>query len=54
MNMKSENRAIVDAMVFDAYGTLFDVQSVTATADRLFPGRGAALFRAHSPAFAEP
>ena len=33
----------VDAIVFDAYGTLFDVQSVAALADRLFPGRGAPL-----------
>lgn len=32
-----------DAVVFDAYGTLFDVHSVVATAERLFPGRGAAL-----------
>lgn len=31
------------AVVFDAYGTLFDVHSVTALADRLFPGQGAAL-----------
>lgn len=33
----------VDALVFDAYGTLFDVHSVTASAERLLPGRGAAL-----------
>jgi len=33
----------VDAVVFDAYGTLFDVHSVEATANRLFPGHGAAL-----------
>lgn len=33
----------VDALVFDAYGTLFDVQSVAAVAERLFPGHGAAL-----------
>jgi len=33
----------VDAIVFDAYGTLFDVHSVSATADKLLPGRGAAL-----------
>ena len=31
------------ALVFDAYGTLFDVHSVTRRADALFPGRGAAL-----------
>jgi 2-haloacid dehalogenase len=33
----------VDALVFDAYGTLFDVQSVASTAETLFPGRGAPL-----------
>ena len=33
----------VDALVFDAYGTLFDVHSVEATAERLFPARGTAL-----------
>src|SRR6185436_8666796 len=31
------------AFVFDAYGTLFDVYSVTALAEQLFPGQGAAL-----------
>jgi 2-haloacid dehalogenase len=30
-------------VVFDAYGTLFDVYSVTACAERLFPGKGAEL-----------
>ena len=34
---------LIDALVFDAYGTLFDTQSVAATVERLFPGRGAAL-----------
>jgi 2-haloacid dehalogenase len=33
----------VDALVFDAYGTLFDVQSVASTAETLFPGHGTAL-----------
>lgn len=33
----------VDALVFDAYGTLFDVQSVVHLTERLFPGHGAAL-----------
>lgn len=33
----------IQALVFDAYGTLFDVHSVTRRADALFPGRGAAL-----------
>ena len=31
------------AIVFDAYGTLFDVYSVGALAEQLFPGQGAAL-----------
>jgi 2-haloacid dehalogenase len=34
------------ALVFDAYGTLFDVHSVTRLADSLFAGRGAALSQA--------
>jgi 2-haloacid dehalogenase len=33
------------AVVFDAYGTLFDVQSVLAECERLFPGRGAEVSR---------
>ena len=33
-------RLSVDALTFDAYGTLFDVQSVAAAAERLFPQRG--------------
>ena len=33
----------VEALVFDAYGTLFDVHSVTELAEALAPGRGAAL-----------
>ena len=31
------------AIVFDAYGTLFDVFSVTSLCEELFPGHGAAL-----------
>jgi 2-haloacid dehalogenase len=31
----------VEAIVFDAYGTLFDVQSVAAVTDAAFPGHGA-------------
>lgn len=31
------------AILFDAYGTLLDVGSVRAAAERLFPGKGAAL-----------
>ncbi len=33
----------IKALAFDAYGTLFDVFSVTALCEDLFPGRGAAL-----------
>ena len=33
----------ISALVFDAYGTLFDVHSVGRLAEALFPGRGAAL-----------
>jgi len=35
----------VDALVFDAYGTLFDVHAVTARAEELLPGHGAMLSR---------
>ena len=31
------------AVVFDAYGTLFDVHSVASLAEQLFPGKGDAL-----------
>ena len=33
----------VKAFAFDAYGTLFDVYSVTALCEQLFPGKGNAL-----------
>ncbi|HEY0843854.1 MAG TPA: haloacid dehalogenase type II [Noviherbaspirillum sp.] len=33
----------IQAIVFDAYGTLFDVYSIGVLAEKLFPGRGAAL-----------
>jgi 2-haloacid dehalogenase len=33
----------ISALVFDAYGTLFDVHSVSRLAESLFPGRGTAL-----------
>jgi 2-haloacid dehalogenase len=33
----------IQAIVFDAYGTLFDVYSIGALAERLFPKRGAVL-----------
>jgi 2-haloacid dehalogenase len=45
MIANSNMRLHVDALVFDAYGTLFDVQSVQATAERLLPGHGDALAR---------
>ena len=45
MIAKFRNAVFVEAVVFDAYGTLFDVQSVVTLAERLFPGRGEALSR---------
>jgi 2-haloacid dehalogenase len=36
----------IRALVFDAYGTLFDVHSIAATCERLFPGKGAILSQA--------
>lgn len=38
-----EGAGSVEAVVFDAYGTLFDVHSVGALAEELFPGHGARL-----------
>jgi 2-haloacid dehalogenase len=44
-----ENRALgmtntnIRVVVFDAYGTLFDVYSIGALAEKLYPGQGAAL-----------
>lgn len=43
MTVNSSGSISVDALVFDAYGTLFDVHSVETTAERLFPERGSAL-----------
>ena len=43
MIAKSTPAFLIDALVFDAYGTLFDVQSVAVTVERVFPGRGAEL-----------
>ena len=34
---------MIRLVVFDAYGTLFDVYSVGALAETLFPGQGSAL-----------
>jgi len=36
----------VSALVFDAYGTIFDVHSVARVAESFFPGKGAALSQA--------
>jgi 2-haloacid dehalogenase len=36
----------LQALVFDAYGTLYDVHSVIALCERFWPGRGAALSQA--------
>jgi 2-haloacid dehalogenase len=36
----------LDALVFDAYGTLYDVHSVAQRCDAFWPGRGAALSQA--------
>ena len=33
----------IKAVVFDAYGTLFDVYSIQTLADQLYPGQGAAI-----------
>ena len=38
-----ESGAEMEAFAFDAYGTLFDVFSVTALCEELFPGNGDAL-----------
>ncbi len=36
----------IRALVFDAYGTLFDVHSIVTACERLFPGKGTALSQA--------
>jgi 2-haloacid dehalogenase len=41
--MSSSPSLSIQAFVFDAYGTLFDVHSVVALAETLAPGRGNAL-----------
>ena len=41
----SPSAIAVDALVFDAYGTLFDVHAVVARAEELLPGHGAMLSR---------
>ncbi|MFN8840731.1 MAG: haloacid dehalogenase type II [Burkholderiales bacterium] len=42
----SPARAPFKAVVFDAYGTLFDVHSVASLAEQLWPGRGDSLSHA--------
>ena len=37
------NPGRIRALVFDAYGTMFDVFSITSLCEQLFPGNGAAL-----------
>ena len=39
------NRLPLRALVFDAYGTLFDVHSISLDFESLFPGKGAELSR---------
>jgi 2-haloacid dehalogenase len=39
-NAQAARFANVKALAFDAYGTLFDVFSVTALCEKLFPGKG--------------
>jgi len=38
-----QSTRVSSAIVFDAYGTLFDVHSVVALANELFPGQGDVL-----------
>lgn len=42
-NTKNKSKTDIKAVIFDAYGTLFDVYSVGATAEKLYPGQGKAL-----------
>ncbi|KVE27335.1 haloacid dehalogenase [Burkholderia singularis] len=41
--MSDAQFAFPKAVLFDAYGTLFDVHAVVAAAEQMFPGRGEAL-----------
>ncbi|HLS57488.1 MAG TPA: haloacid dehalogenase type II [Zeimonas sp.] len=43
MSRPASTASPIRAVVFDAYGTLFDVHSVASLAEQLFPGRGDAL-----------
>ncbi len=42
---RSRDQAAPKAVLFDAYGTLFDVYSVALLAEQLFPGHGQAIAR---------
>jgi FMN phosphatase YigB (HAD superfamily) len=39
----------LEALVFDAYGTLFDVHSVGARCEQFWPGKGAARRHSQEP-----
>ena len=41
--MTDEAAAAPKAVLFDAYGTLFDIYSLTRTAEQMYPGRGEKL-----------
>jgi 2-haloacid dehalogenase len=41
--MQTTNSGSIKALAFDAYGTLFDVFSVTSLCEEMFPGNGTAL-----------
>ncbi|WJF91420.1 haloacid dehalogenase type II [Paraburkholderia bonniea] len=41
--MSATTALVPKAIIFDAYGTLFDVHSVVAAAEQMFPGQGDAL-----------
>lgn len=41
--MSATTTHLTKAVIFDAYGTLFDVHAVTAAAEQMFPGHGDAL-----------
>lgn len=43
VTQQSKTHQLINTLVFDAYGTLFDVHSVIALCNELFPGRGDAL-----------
>ncbi len=43
MSTCTDARAKTVALVFDAYGTLYDVHSVVALCERFWPGKGSAL-----------